>query len=171
MDKDLRLDRIFAFAFGLLLLLAAAAIVGWFYFDSQKRHLASQDPPPSPLVDAWQEQAPPEPRLQSDPAADMAAFRARQEASLRSYGWVDKQAGIARIPVDRAMHLLVERGLRPAMVEPAADLAADGGAPDAGGLDGGVADGGGQDAGALTTDAGSLDGGAPDGAAPDGGAR
>ena len=31
---------------------------------------------------------------------------------LHSYGWVDQQAGIVRIPIDRAMTLLTERGLR-----------------------------------------------------------
>jgi hypothetical protein len=30
---------------------------------------------------------------------------------LSSYGWVDREAGIVRIPIDRAMDLLAERGL------------------------------------------------------------
>lgn len=33
---------------------------------------------------------------------------ARQEKSLSTYGWVDKRAGIARIPIERAMQLLTE---------------------------------------------------------------
>ena len=33
---------------------------------------------------------------------------------LTSYAWVDKPGGFARIPVDRAMELIVERGLPPA---------------------------------------------------------
>jgi hypothetical protein len=40
----------------------------------------------------------------------MRELRAREEAALTSYGWVDREAGRARIPVERAMELLLERG-------------------------------------------------------------
>jgi len=49
---------------------------------------------------------PPEPRWQSDPAADLAAERARERALLHGYAWVDREAGVARIPIDRAMAIL-----------------------------------------------------------------
>lgn len=49
------------------------------------------------------------PRLQQDPAFDMAAFRAQERARLGSYGWVDREKGIARIPIDRAMEIFVAR--------------------------------------------------------------
>ncbi len=32
-------------------------------------------------------------------------------ANLHSYGWVDQKAGVVRIPIDRAMTLLLQRGL------------------------------------------------------------
>jgi hypothetical protein len=53
----------------------------------------------------------PPPRLQSSPAIDLEKFRALEEAKLNSYGWIDKNAGIIRIPIDRAMDLIAERGL------------------------------------------------------------
>jgi len=53
----------------------------------------------------------PEPRLQVAPREDLETFRAREEAELNSYGWVDKTARIVRLPIERAMDLLVERGL------------------------------------------------------------
>ncbi|HEV8523882.1 MAG TPA: hypothetical protein VGQ71_05235 [Terriglobales bacterium] len=59
----------------------------------------------------------PEPRLQPDPAADWQTFHASELQKLNSYGWVDQRAGIARIPIDRAMDLLVERGL-PVQTQP-----------------------------------------------------
>lgn len=49
---------------------------------------------------------PSEPRLQSDPAVDLAAERAREQAQLDGYSWVNRDAGIARIPVDLAMDIL-----------------------------------------------------------------
>jgi len=53
----------------------------------------------------------PEPRLEINGREDFAAYRARQEAELNSYGWMDKKAGVVRIPIDRAMDLLAQKGL------------------------------------------------------------
>jgi hypothetical protein len=53
----------------------------------------------------------PEPRLQTNPSVDLAQFREAEENKLNSYGWVDKQRGIVRIPIERAMDLIVQRGL------------------------------------------------------------
>jgi hypothetical protein len=54
---------------------------------------------------------PPEPRLQTDPRDDMANLRRSEDDVLDSYGWVDRNAGVVRIPIERAMTLVVERGL------------------------------------------------------------
>lgn len=56
-------------------------------------------------------QFPREPRIQPHPSADLDALRRQEDAVLSTYGWVDEKAGVARIPIDRAMQLLVERGL------------------------------------------------------------
>ncbi len=53
----------------------------------------------------------PEPHLQTAPQADLAAMRTREDAELNSYGWVDRAGGVVRLPVARAMELLVQRGL------------------------------------------------------------
>lgn len=52
---------------------------------------------------------PPSPRLQADPASDLASERRREEARLAAYRWVDRDAGVARIPIERAMRLLSRR--------------------------------------------------------------
>jgi hypothetical protein len=41
----------------------------------------------------------------------MRELRARQELLLNGYGWVDREKGVARIPIDEAMRIVVERGL------------------------------------------------------------
>jgi hypothetical protein len=51
------------------------------------------------------------PHLQVQPAEDLAQFRASEENALTSYGWIDRTAGVVRIPIARAMDLLLERGL------------------------------------------------------------
>jgi hypothetical protein len=54
---------------------------------------------------------PPPPRIQPNPAVDMQSYSQSQQSLLNSYGWIDRQNGIVRLPVDRAMELLLERGL------------------------------------------------------------
>jgi hypothetical protein len=53
----------------------------------------------------------PAPQLQPAPQPDRAAYFADKRRLLDSYGWVDRQAGIARIPLDEAMKLLAARGV------------------------------------------------------------
>lgn len=51
----------------------------------------------------------PLPRLQEAPFVDVGALRAEEERALRNFGWVDRQAGVVRLPIDVAMRLYVER--------------------------------------------------------------
>jgi hypothetical protein len=54
---------------------------------------------------------PPGPRLQQNPQADLAAFRAAKEERLDSYGWVDRAHQIVHIPIDDAMKQIAAHGL------------------------------------------------------------
>ena len=54
---------------------------------------------------------PPPPRLQNYPFQDIKELRRNDKPLLDSYEWIDRSAGTVRIPVDRAMDLLAERGL------------------------------------------------------------
>ena len=54
---------------------------------------------------------PPEPRLQVSAPKDLKQYKAAQEEILNSYGWVDEKAGVVRIPIDRAMDILAQKGL------------------------------------------------------------
>ena len=47
----------------------------------------------------------------STPVVDMAHMRADEDAQLNNAGWVDKQNGVVRIPIERAKELVVQRGL------------------------------------------------------------
>ena len=46
-----------------------------------------------------------------DAIRDLQSLRTAEEALATSYGWVNREAGTVRIPVARAMELLLERGL------------------------------------------------------------
>ncbi|MBZ5618776.1 MAG: hypothetical protein LAQ69_08650 [Acidobacteriia bacterium] len=54
---------------------------------------------------------PPAPQLETNPPLDLKAMRAAEDQILTSYGWVDQQKGVVRVPIDRAIDLLAQRGL------------------------------------------------------------
>jgi hypothetical protein len=58
----------------------------------------------------------PEPRLEEDERRELREVREPNDELLASYG-VDEKSGVVRIPIERAMQLIVERGLptRPQM--------------------------------------------------------
>lgn len=53
---------------------------------------------------------PPEPRLVVHPDEPASKLNGGAEKELGSYGWNDRSRGIAHIPIDEAMKLLVRRG-------------------------------------------------------------
>jgi len=63
----------------------------------------------SPLVDI--RQLPPAPRLEANPAVDLRQVRAWEEKTLHSYEWIDRDTGVFRIPIDRAMDIVADSGL------------------------------------------------------------
>jgi hypothetical protein len=81
------------------------------YFAKRK---AQEAPPPSPL--APEVRVPPEPRLQgapgsvSSPAEDIRRFREQEDQMLNSYGWIDQQRGIIRIPIEQAKKMIEQKG-------------------------------------------------------------
>jgi hypothetical protein len=77
---------------------------------------ASPAAPEFPLARSQAQRLPPEPRLQTDPRGDLLKLRQQDDRLLNSYGWIDRDAGVVRIPIERAMALTAARGLpsRPA---------------------------------------------------------
>ena len=51
------------------------------------------------------------PTLQQFPENEFHDFRVREDAVLHQYGWVNKETGAVRMPIEEAMRLTVERGL------------------------------------------------------------
>jgi hypothetical protein len=57
------------------------------------------------------EPTPPAPALESEPGQSLDPYMAAAQARLNSYRWVDRSAGVAAIPIDRAMDLIAQQGL------------------------------------------------------------
>jgi len=90
------------------LVVVSFLLMGWL-FAYLSEHRARQEVPPMRLM--AEPQPPLEPRLQVAPHADFLKLRAAEDAVLHSYAWVNRDAGIVRIPIERALALLAERGL------------------------------------------------------------
>lgn len=105
-DADIRGLLLFALALvGTLVILFFLMARVFHYF----RETQSLGPPASPFADA--RALPPQPRLQVEPRIDLQRLRAGEDAALDSYGWVDQKAGVAHIPIGRAMDIVAEKGL------------------------------------------------------------
>ena len=110
-ESDVNIRAILGFGAGLMIVTAIICFLLWLlfgYFASREAQSSTRE---FPLAVEQQNRMPPEPRLQTNPKEDLRALQARDEALLKSYGWTDKDAGIARIPIEEAMKLTVARGL------------------------------------------------------------
>jgi hypothetical protein len=67
--------------------------------------------PPSNLSNAPIPTLPSEPRLEAIPGQQLQKLRANDDKMLHTYGWVDQKAGIVHIPIERAMQMMLQRGL------------------------------------------------------------
>ena len=106
--RDMSVRPIAIFVVGLFVLTSVVLLLMVGLFDYYAARQAKLDVPPSPLAIR---EPPPEPRLQVAPAKELEEMRAAEDAVLNSYGWIDREDGVVRIPIDRAMALLLQRGL------------------------------------------------------------
>jgi hypothetical protein len=109
--SDVNIRGIFAFGGGLIITALFIYFVVWVLFQYLNSREIARVPPVYPLAAAQENRLPPEPRLQTNPRQDLRDLRAQEEQVLNGYGWVDKNAGVVRIPIEEAMKLMVQRGL------------------------------------------------------------
>ena len=89
-------------------------------------------PPPERAVERIDRSRPVGPLLQVNPTAELEQLRRQEQRALESYGWVDRGEGVARVPVERALELVLEEGVG-ALASNSPDTAAATAAPAAGG--------------------------------------
>ena len=115
--SDVNFRAIVSFGVGLLALGAVVYLVVWLFlgFLSTRAGRASEQLA-YPLAAGQGDRVPPEPRLQTNPRADLRELREAEDKRLDSYGWVDRNAGIVHIPIDEAIKATLQHGLpsRPA---------------------------------------------------------
>ena len=118
-NRDVRFRAVLLFGFWLFAGAAVIHLAMWGLFRGLERQEERRDTVLSEKIAASLKRTPPEPRLEPDPLAPGRRMRAEENAMLATYGWVDRDRGLVRLPIDRAMELLVERGLPPSKPMPA----------------------------------------------------
>lgn len=115
----------YGFLFALGVATAAALVISIFVLHLTTGLATSSDTPPPPSREALRKDYPPEPRLQgvpghqSDPQKDLRQKLKADNAANEKLQWIDKNAGIAQIPVEDAMRIIEEKGLPGAPAPPA----------------------------------------------------
>jgi hypothetical protein len=114
--KDFPVQAVITFGLVLALMIGAAHLIVWAANRVIGTQAADSASAISILRPRMEELLPPEPRLQGIPGHaeappdELRQVRQADEAILNSYGWVDQQGGIARIPISEAMRLLAAPG-------------------------------------------------------------
>jgi hypothetical protein len=107
--RDANAGGAFKFLMALGIVLVLTALVCWGMFRYFSAHAMDQAASDSPF--AGTRQLPLGPQLQVNPREDWLKFREEQEQALETYAWENRSAGIARVPIEIAMDLLVKKGL------------------------------------------------------------
>jgi len=107
-DADVRTLLQFGFWLAVIMVVVMLGMWGMFSVFGKTQGLG---PPASPFESSDLRVLPPGPRLQVNPVLDLEHYREEQREQLENYGWVDKEGGVVRIPIERAMDLMIERKL------------------------------------------------------------
>lgn len=91
-----------------LLIVVSLALMYWLAIGLETREQVAERTVP---LEWTQEDLPPAPHVQPNQNFELQQFTEANQKLLNSYGWIDQRQGIARIPVNRAIELLAERGL------------------------------------------------------------
>ena len=120
--RDVNIKGLFQFAFWMAVVLVVTLVGMRFTFAFYKR-VEPLGPTASPMVSTTYRMIPSKPLLQVQPHQELEDHCAAQQQDVNTYAWVNQSSGVVRIPVDRAMELVLAKGL-PA--RPAADATASG---------------------------------------------
>ncbi len=121
--SDATVRPLYQFLFWISVVTILTAVLAWFTLKALEgwRERGSVR---APMAEVQSVQQPPAPRLQLREPMDLKKFRAEEAAILSTYGVVDRDHGIYRIPIEEAMRLTLERGLPVAGASPAPSPAA-----------------------------------------------
>jgi hypothetical protein len=104
--KEVSVPFVFASLTALIIgaFLSALLAVGIFQFFKSTYH-------PDQNAKESKEVIPPQPRIEEHPAEQLQSVRAREDHILSSYAVIDPKQGVVRVPINRAIDMLAQKGL------------------------------------------------------------
>jgi hypothetical protein len=105
--SDVSVGALFGFAIGVVALVVFGVLISAGVFGLLVR-VESTGPAATPFETG--RELPPQPRLQTAAPQDLKHYKDAQNKTLSTYGWVDANGGVVRIPIDRAMDLMLQKG-------------------------------------------------------------
>ena len=96
---------------GLLAVMVAGLVISFVAYKVFMGY--SEDPGASPGTFVTGEQLPAlqMPSLQASPRDTLMMIRKAEDSVLTGYGWTNRDSGLVRVPIDRAKHITLEKGL------------------------------------------------------------
>lgn len=113
--REVSVKGIVWFVAGFILTAAVLNLLLWWLMGVLTAWQSAAERPISPVAD--RNPTFPDPQLQPSPGhltvpwQDLAQLRSQEENTLHSYGWVNRQQGLVRIPVDQALTLALQKGI------------------------------------------------------------
>ncbi len=109
--SDVHFKSVLLSGFGFLVIMVLGLLLSWGVYALFNRYTAAPGSHAETVTNPDFSKQPSGPNLQSDPHAALVAMRRSEDSVLTSYAWISRDSGIVRVPVDRAMKLLVKKGL------------------------------------------------------------
>lgn len=106
-EGDVRAISLTGVALAVVVAIVFVLVYGIFQFLAHHQIVVT---PANPMAETNQQQFPPLPRIEEHPALEIKGLHSQEDNILSTYGWVDKKAGVVRIPIDQAMELQLKRG-------------------------------------------------------------
>jgi hypothetical protein len=93
--RDANVNALLSFGVGLIIALVVVhfLVYGFYYLFLSER---PKKVPVQPTTNLYQQ---------------LRDLHSHEEATLERYGWVDRKAGVVRIPIERAIELVAEKGI------------------------------------------------------------
>ena len=97
--RDVSARGLFIFGGGFIAFMAVALASLFYIYGAPTRGLGNAKEAVAPVV------------AETTLRAQRLQFEAAEEAQLESFGWIDRSAGIARIPIEDALRIVASEGL------------------------------------------------------------
>jgi hypothetical protein len=116
-DREIDIKGIVRAGIGLLVIAVVVHLLIWWLLRGFDKLDDRRDVRLTPIEAASpQPQDFPLPRLQTTPEQDLRVMREEEDRLLGRAGWVNRQGGVVRVPVDVAIDVIARRGVEPGVV-------------------------------------------------------